>query len=354
MSNAVQRGLLVIADIGGYTRYLSGVELEHSHDILADLLAAVAGRLEDGLEIVKLEGDAVFCCGEGDSLLEQLQDCYVTFALRQKTIALNTSCECDACRRIPELDLKFVAHHGSFVEHEVAGRQELVGPDVIVIHRMLKNTVPDDTGLSAYALLSKACVENLALDTTNLRGHTELYPDIGQLDGFVVDLHERWRSAAPVKLQDSDAQLVLQTDLRAAPERVWMALTDPAQQLRWRVGATSVESDREPGLGAKTHCVHGRTAVDQEIVDWHPDHYYSYTERNPIGRCLWTVELTPRSAGGSHLVWRVALSGGRAQRVMYRFAGSRMRRVVQANLDALTEFVDAPGGAARDQTADGA
>jgi hypothetical protein len=42
-----RRGCLVIADIGGYTRYLSGVELDHSTDILADLLQTVVDALED-------------------------------------------------------------------------------------------------------------------------------------------------------------------------------------------------------------------------------------------------------------------------------------------------------------------
>jgi hypothetical protein len=38
MSESVRQGCLALADIGGYTAYLAGVELEHSHDILADLL----------------------------------------------------------------------------------------------------------------------------------------------------------------------------------------------------------------------------------------------------------------------------------------------------------------------------
>ena len=48
-------------------------------------------------------------------------------------------------RRLPAdagLDLKFCAHLGSFVEHDVAGSRELVGSDVILAHRLLKNTVP--------------------------------------------------------------------------------------------------------------------------------------------------------------------------------------------------------------------
>jgi hypothetical protein len=38
----VERGYLLIADIGGYTGYLKAVELEHAHDVLADLIGVVA------------------------------------------------------------------------------------------------------------------------------------------------------------------------------------------------------------------------------------------------------------------------------------------------------------------------
>lgn len=62
-----QHGCLVIADIGGYTRYLSGVELEHSTDVLADLLQTVVSALEPNFQIAKLEGDAVFVYDRGEA-----------------------------------------------------------------------------------------------------------------------------------------------------------------------------------------------------------------------------------------------------------------------------------------------
>ena len=345
--STVEQGVLVVADIGGYTRYLSGVELEHSHDILADLIGVVAERMGRSLRVVKLEGDAVFCCGGGESLMDDLQDCYSAFASRQRTIALNTSCGCDACRRISDLDLKFVTHHGSYVEHEVAGRRELVGPDVIVVHRMLKNSVAARSGSRGYALLSDACVACLELDRTGLREHSEHYDDIGDVRGVVVDLEERWRAAAPIQLADGDADIVLSAEVAAPVASVWGAMTDAAKQLRWRVGATRVEPDGEPGLGTKTHCVHGNTKITQEIVDWQPERYYSYTERNPIGNCLWTIELEPLTGGGTRVIWRTALTGGRAQRMLYAVAGGRMRRMLQANIDALADFVDNPSDEAR-------
>jgi len=33
-----QHGYLILAEISGYTAYLAGVELDHAHDILTDLL----------------------------------------------------------------------------------------------------------------------------------------------------------------------------------------------------------------------------------------------------------------------------------------------------------------------------
>src|SRR5437588_5462342 len=163
MSGSVREGSLVLADIGGYTSYLAGVELEHSHDILADLLGMVTERLCPPLRLAKLEGDAVFCVAgddaglSGDELVQALEQTYLSFARRRRTVALSSSCTCDACRRTPELDLKFCAHHGSFIEHEVAGSRELVGPDVILAHRLLKNTVTDTHGIRGYALITEAC-----------------------------------------------------------------------------------------------------------------------------------------------------------------------------------------------------
>src|ERR1700724_1281830 len=177
MTDGVRQGCLVLADISGYTTYLAGVELEHSHDILADLLGMVTRSLCPPLRLGKLEGDAVFCVApageplDGDALLAALESTYLGFARRRRTVALSSSCTCEACRRTPDLDLKFCVHHGSFVEHEVAGSRELVGSDVILAHRLLKNSVADTPGLHGYALLTDACAK--ASGISDLPSHVE-------------------------------------------------------------------------------------------------------------------------------------------------------------------------------------
>jgi hypothetical protein len=49
------------------------------------------------------------------------------------------TCQCIACSRIDDLGLKFILHAGAFVIQEMAGRQELAGPEVVMAHRLLKS-----------------------------------------------------------------------------------------------------------------------------------------------------------------------------------------------------------------------
>ncbi len=74
MSSQTQHGYLVLADISGYTSYLAGVEFDHAHEILTDLLDTIVRSFKSLLTIAKLEGDAA-CVAAGLNLdgLEQRQ-----------------------------------------------------------------------------------------------------------------------------------------------------------------------------------------------------------------------------------------------------------------------------------------
>ena len=50
-------------------------------------------------------------------------------------------CRCNACRNINALDLKFFVHYGEFGIQRLDAHEELIGTDVNLIHRLLKNTV---------------------------------------------------------------------------------------------------------------------------------------------------------------------------------------------------------------------
>jgi uncharacterized protein YndB with AHSA1/START domain len=348
--SGVRRGCLALADISGYTRYLTGVELEHSHDVLADLLGVVARELAAVGALAKLEGDAVFVCDRGgrlggEDLLAALDAAYLAFVRRRRTISVRTTCGCDACAQISSLDLKFVAHHGEFVEHVVAGSWEVVGADVIVVHRLLKNDVPAATGVSAFAFLTDACTVATGLDPERLGllRHSEHYEELGEVAGWVRDVGARadqLERAAAERVEPGQGLIEVSVTCPAPRGRVWEALLDPASQLRWRSGASAVEMESPAGArgpGTRTHCVHGEQTFDQEILAWRPFDYYTYREEGPYGPFLWTFEVGEEQADGTPTTVRVRPAGGRRQRLVMAIGRSRMQRIVERNMATLAE-----------------
>jgi uncharacterized protein YndB with AHSA1/START domain len=214
---------------------------------------------------------------------------------------------------------------------------------VILVHRLLKNSVAQRHGLHGYALLTSACG---ALAGDGFTAHTESYEDVGDVECALLDLGARWRAQAEDEqeaVSREQARFLFEAELASPPEAVWSALTDPAHGMRWRVGVDDIRERHEGagrGVGTVTHCVHGRTTIEQEIVDWRPPHHVSFRERNPIGQCLWTMSLAPLpERAATHLEWRIALRGGRRQALIARIASGRVQRLLEANFNSLLEYL---------------
>ncbi len=287
---------LLIADISGYTSYLAGAELDHAQDILADLMTTVVGALRPGFRLAKLEGDAAFAYLlteriDGSQLLDTVERTYFAFRRRLRDIAQATACECNACVLMPRLDLKVIAHHGSIIRHRIAGHEELVGSDVIVAHRLLKNHVVERLGTDAYALFSVPCVAAMGIDPVAL-GMTEYRdtdPDLGELAGWVHDLGAAWTAELErrrVVVAERDAGYVLETIQPAPRDLVWSFMTDPALRPRWQAGVTGVDelpTAPRRGVGTTNHCMHGAEVLIEEILDWRPTDHVTLRTTMPNG-----------------------------------------------------------------------
>jgi uncharacterized protein YndB with AHSA1/START domain len=281
-------------------------------------------------------------------LLTALDSAYFAFARRRRTIDLRSSCTCAACAQIESLDLKLIAHHGEYMEHVVAGRPELVGNDVILVHRLLKNHVAKDTGVKAFALLTDSCCQALTLDPQRLelQPHREPYDDVGEVEGWVRDLGARWEAASEreqVRVSVEDADFTFSKICAGPAPEVWDALVAPEKVLEWKGGgATDVQMENPSGgrgVGSVTHCVHGKQAFDQEILDWRPFSYFSYQESGPYGPFLYTFELADEG-GQTALDVRVQLVGGRRQRMMMRLASRKFRGIIGESLEKLGSIVE--------------
>ena len=348
----VERGHLLIADIGGYTRYLQAVELDHAHDVLADLIGVVANTVGAAFTVDKLEGDAVFAHRSsdisGDQLVGLVNGTYFAFKRRQRDIVHNTSCSCRACATISELNLKLVVHHGEFVERKVARSRELVGPDVIRVHRLLKNTVTEKTGLRAYVLLTEACVDQVDLDATaaGLVSHHEAATDVEKVEAWVLDLEGAWREdqdRTTVYVEPGSTRLVFDIDLPASPAIVWDWVNSADHQRQWQTSADSIDM-RHPkgvwGVGTTSHCVHGNVAMVHEVVDSKPFTYFTLRTRLPFGRTEATWELTPsHEAEVTHLQIRMRPEQRLRTRLITRLLAPRLGRMMAGDLANLARLL---------------
>jgi class 3 adenylate cyclase len=196
MKPFTEDGALVLADISGFTEFVTATELEHGPPIIAELLGEVMRELSPPLEIQEVEGDAVFALGPDRlvappaRLLPVLEAAADAFRARQRELAADESCGCRACRSVGALDLKIIAHHGRFLRQRVGGHGQVAGRDVILAHRLLKN---DAAAGRAYLLLTDAAVRWIGLDpeTAGLTPHAERYDHLGEVRYFVRGLGDR-------------------------------------------------------------------------------------------------------------------------------------------------------------------
>jgi uncharacterized protein YndB with AHSA1/START domain len=248
-----------MADIGGYTTFLQGVGIEHAKEITSHLFNGMLKVNKDRWKVGNVVGDCLFFYAEGreepEPLFQHLRTLYGEFRGSVTDIAARSTCHCGACTRTSELRLKFIVHAGQYDTQNIGGRTELIGPDIVVAHRLLKNSVP----LAEYALLTPAVGDTVA-GLASTPG-SDSYEDVGTIEYVYFDLaplKAEYEQTSQVFIGEKDAKLVVKTEVDAPPDVVYRALTDTDERREWQL---LKEFDRVQGesgkLGEVHRCVHG-------------------------------------------------------------------------------------------------
>ncbi len=316
-----EKACFVIADISGYTKFFATVELEHANDIVADFMDTVVEALRPSFQLAKFEGDAAFLYAvkeelDGSLLEDTIEAAYFSFRRRMRDVRQASACTCQACAAMSDLDFKFVVHHGEMVKQSMGGREELAGRDVILVHRLLKNSVNEKFGRRAYVLYSDACTEAMGVDPAarGMTEHHETIDVIGDVKVWYRDLESAWRKEAGrqhLKVERPDAYIVWDFAIPAPRQTVWEHITVPGRWQQWWPADEIVEQSDggRRGVGTSNHCMHGKEAIIEEIVDWQPFDYFTIAITLPVpGAPLITMSrvVTENPTGGSILEMRVA------------------------------------------------
>jgi Protein of unknown function (DUF2652) len=345
MSSAKQ-GYFLIADITGYTAYLNESELEHAQHVLKTLLELLVAHTRPPLIIDRLAGDAVISYGlednflSGQTFVEMIEDTYVAFRKAIELMVLNNTCRCSACANIANLDLKFFVHYGSFTIQELDRHNELLGPDVIVIHRLLKNHVTEATGLGAYTLYTDAAIKRLGIEaiTETMLAHSEAYEHIGKINTWIQDMHPVWdkkQNEARITIAADDVLVYEEAEFPLPAEALWDIVSDPDYRATLLHTARQEVLNRQGGRiapGSVYQCFHGDSRVTlQTILEWQPFEQMTTEDTTPVPHTtvLINIKLSPTNKGTLLAITCSKLRGPWLYRTIGNVAG---RSAVQSQI----------------------
>jgi len=300
MFSGLQEGALVLADISGYSKFIAQTEVDHSWSILHELLDTVVRSVEGAMDVSQVEGDAIlFISGlSTPEVIAALEGTFVAFHRRLRDMQAVTTCPCAACAKIDILKLKFVVHQGKFSRQRLANVEQLHGTDVIVAHRLLKNTVPS----KEYLLVTDAVLERLPAERRErFTPHCEEF-DVAAISGGYEEIAYLWQAAEAAERNrvlpeegfvnsdvTVDAPIGLVFDLMLKP--------DVMQRYLFADAVDAVPGARGEDLGSEFHCHHGGSVVTMRVVSVDPGTELTLTADKPT-----TMYLTTRlnDAGDSH------------------------------------------------------
>jgi len=371
-----QQGFLIISDITGYSKYVNESELEHARDSLTALLNILIDHTQSPLVLSKLEGDAVFSYApsggflQGQTLLDMIESTYASFRKALELMVINTSCTCNACRNLPNLDLKFFLHYGSFMIQKLASYNELVGNDVNLVHRLVKNHIKDETGIKAYAAFTQSVMDALGLaDFQNsLTPHRETFADVGEVQMYVLDMHtvwERLKDRVRIEVRPEEALFVIKAEFPVPPSILWEYLTKPEYRVIL-LGANKLElrnqSQGRTGVDTVFYCYHGNMETPQLILDWSPFEQFTTDDANPWGITTRITCKLEHTQAGTRLIDLMGKPRGAWLKVMlFRLVAKfvflpqigksveQLRQRIQQDLADGTAFISPPIEVDKDQ-----
>lgn len=255
---------IFIADISGYTEFLSSTELEHSSHIINELLKVLVESNTTDLTLAEIEGDALLFYRTGEPLpFEQMTHqavvMFSNFHTRLKIIERDSICQCGACQTASNLSLKFVVHYDAIHEIRISNFVKASGMDMIIAHRLMKNNVPSHEYVLATAKYLEACVEQTATPDLNWEHSSAEYPTVGTIPFQYALLESVLDSLPPIPERDqavvSLGERSVQVDIASPMMDVYQTLIDYNGRHRWIEGLRGGQGEQPVDrLHAKHFC----------------------------------------------------------------------------------------------------
>jgi uncharacterized protein YndB with AHSA1/START domain len=184
-----------------------------------------------------------------------------------------------------------------------------------------------------------------------MRAITETYDRIGDVPAWAHDLERRWQeeeARARVFVSEEQSVLTVSLPTSAPPQVAWAFLTEPGRRTGWQAAVTEIvvtgTTGGRRGPGATNHCMHGKDAIIEEILDWRPYDYLSIRTivNTPGGtvKMLETIELEPVTSGTT-IHYRFAPPATKRELAIMKEIGPPYADMLRASLQTLIAQIEA-------------
>ena len=348
--------LLFIPDISGFTDFVHRTEVSHSRHIIEELLEVIIDANEMDLEISEIEGDAILFYRTGKSLsalqiLAQVEKMYTRFHAHLRKYESQRICQCGACGSTGDLSIKFIIHYGDVARKQVKSYSKLFGKDLIVAHRLMKNTIPESEYVLITHQLLNACsswveIKQVAWDTP--RQGKEEY-DFGAIDYCYISLHALQSHVPEPSVQDyalarATRNVELESVINAPIEMVFDVVSDVHAKHLWMVGVKGSDkiSDKVVRNGTQHRCIMNEDGsgpfftshdfkISKDLITW--------TDTDPVAKM--SLVITFRRIGSQMTRMKITVLATHTlfSRIMYLLRGRKKQfQFFSASLAKLNDY----------------
>jgi hypothetical protein len=243
---------ILIPDISGFTTFMTTTELSHSSMAINMLIDAIVNAADKQYEVSEIEGDAVLLIRQDPAptkkeILDNCLSIFHAFHFQRTWMQQHTLCPCKACIALDQLTLKFVVHHGPLAEIRVGKFVKHSGREMIVAHRLLKNSINDNEYLLVTNKMMLQAKDDLVADMMEWNSSSEEITAIGKVDYQFALLHEARKKAtlppAPNFDYPADDTPYYEVTIAANFKDVYMYIMNVPTRNSWVPGLREVAQD---------------------------------------------------------------------------------------------------------------
>lgn len=244
---------------------MNDTEIKHGVHIVAEILEGIVESNLMHLKVAEIEGDAVFFYRVGEKprasdIQKQIKAIYNGFHKLIKTYKRDRVCSCGACSTVHNLQLKFVSHYGKTIERNIANYKQLMGADVTLVHKLLKNNIDEHE----YFLWSEGVLSNesdTADEWKTIHSGSMYYDGIGNVNYNYISLatlRDKVPEIEPRKeIETVDKPIIFSLTINANYKYVYETLIDSSQKSKWLRGVTNIKFNEERihRIGSSHECI---------------------------------------------------------------------------------------------------